>query len=87
MRESDDDAVKRARIFVDTRQGCDGSGDLGQPLASGLIILQTIEADLFELCQEASAFRRKPSDITLYKNVGGAHLDLFTARHLLKIAA
>jgi ornithine cyclodeaminase len=83
MREADDDVVRRARLFVDTRNGCTGSGDIGQPLASGLITLDAIEADLFDLCSGRLAFERRPEDVTMFKNVGGAHLDLFAARHLL----
>jgi ornithine cyclodeaminase/alanine dehydrogenase-like protein (mu-crystallin family) len=83
MRESDDDVIRRARLFVDTRRNCDGSGDLGQPIASGLITLDSIEADLFDLCGGRHAGRSSAEEITFYKNVGGAHLDLFTARHLM----
>ena len=84
MRESDDEVIQRARLFVDTRKGCDGSGDLGQPIAAGLITLASIEADLFDLCSGRHSGRSTDQEITFYKNVGGAHLDLFTARHLMK---
>ncbi|HEX2525746.1 MAG TPA: ornithine cyclodeaminase family protein [Geminicoccus sp.] len=86
MRESDDDVIRRARLFVDTRKGCDGSGDLGQPIAVGLIGLDSVEADLFDLCSGRHPGRRSNDEITLFKNVGGAHLDLFTARHLMRKA-
>ncbi|MDB5660008.1 MAG: Ornithine cyclodeaminase [Cypionkella sp.] len=84
MREADDDVVRRAgRIFVDTRNGCEGSGEVAEPLARGLITREQIVADLFDLCQGAHAGRSSDSEITMFKNVGGGHLDLFTARHLL----
>ncbi|WP_152046381.1 bifunctional Delta(1)-pyrroline-2-carboxylate/Delta(1)-piperideine-2-carboxylate reductase [Aureimonas psammosilenae] len=83
MREADDDVVRRARLFVDTRSGCTGSGEIADPLARGLISIDDIEADLFELCAGTHEGRRSPDEITMFKNVGGAHLDLFTARHLL----
>jgi ornithine cyclodeaminase len=86
MRESDDDVIRRARLFVNTRKGCTGSGDLGQPIASGLITLDSVEADLFDLCSGRHSGRRSADEITFYKNVGGAHLDLFTARHLMRKA-
>ncbi|WP_159715954.1 ornithine cyclodeaminase [Geminicoccus flavidas] len=83
MRESDDAVIRRGRLFVDTFAECDRCGDLGQPIAQGLISLDSIEADLFQLCQGAHPGRTSPDDITVYKNSGGAHLDLFTARHLI----
>jgi ornithine cyclodeaminase/alanine dehydrogenase-like protein (mu-crystallin family) len=87
MRESDDDVIRRARLFVDTWKGCAGSGDLGQPIESGLITLDDVEADLFDLCSGRHPGRRTSEEITFYKNVGGAHLDLFTVRHLMRKAA
>ena len=83
MRESDDDVARRARVFVDTRKNCDGSGDIATPIARGLLTLDAIEADLFDLCAGRHPGRTNDCAITMYKNVGGAHLDLFTALHLL----
>ncbi|MCW0001045.1 ornithine cyclodeaminase [Pararhizobium sp. YC-54] len=84
MREADDDVARRAgRIFVDTRSGCEGSGEVAEPLARGLITREQIVADLFDLCQGRHAGRSGNGEITMFKNVGGGHLDLFTARHLL----
>lgn len=86
MRESDDDVVRRAgRVFVDTRAGCEGSGDIGVPLASGLIHREEIVADLYDLCSGRQPGRGSPDDITVYKNVGGAHLDLMTMMHLWRM--
>ena len=86
MREADDDVARRARVFVDTRNGCDHSGEIAEPIARGLLTLEGIEADLFDLCTGRHAGRSSPNEITMYKNVGGAHLDLFTARHLGALA-
>lgn len=82
MREADDDVVRRARVFVDIRKNCDGSGDIRTPIERGLLTLDAIEADLFDLCTGRHPGRTSDTDITMYKNCGGAHLDLFTARHL-----
>lgn len=80
MRESDDDAVQRALIFVDSRQfAIDQPGDLASPLRRGVITRDAVEADLFELCRDGLSRPRSDADITLFKNGGGAHLDLFTA--------
>src|SRR5262245_21208428 len=80
MREADDDAVRRARIFVDSREfAIDQPGELASPLRRGVIAREAIEADLFDLCRNGLGRPRSPEDITLFKNGGGAHLDLFTA--------
>jgi len=84
MREADDDVALRAgRAFVDTRIGCENSGELAEPLRRGLFRREDIAADLFDLCAERHVGRASDQEITMYKNVGGPHLDLFTAQHLL----
>jgi len=77
MREADDDAMARGRIFVDCRDAMDGSGELADPVASGIIGWDDVIADFYQLCQGTKPGRRTDSDITVFKNVGGAHLDLF----------
>lgn len=86
LREADDAALLRGRIFVDTRQGMQNTGDLGQALASGLIGPNRIIADHFDLAQGRCAGRRSAEEITVFKNVGGAHLDVFTAIALSRSA-
>jgi ornithine cyclodeaminase len=85
MREADDEAMARGTIFVDTRYGMEGAGDLCQPVASGAITWQAVSADLFELCGGRSLGRRSDTEITIFKNVGAGHLDLFTAQHLASV--
>lgn len=86
MREADDEVVKRAQIFVDTRTGCERSGEIAQPIAAGLITSSSVLADLFDLCSGRHPGRRHPDEITMFKNVGGAHLDMYTARYLMERA-
>jgi ornithine cyclodeaminase len=83
MRECDDEAVTRASIFVDSRWfAVDQPGDLGDPLRRGVITHDAVRADLFQLCTGAMTGRRTAGEITLFKNGGGSHLDLFTALHI-----
>lgn len=82
MREADDQAMSRAVLFVDTRNGMEGAGDLAQPVAAGLIGWDAVQADLFDLCQGRHPGRRSADEITCFKNVGGGHLDLFAAAAL-----
>ena len=83
MREADDEALSRARIFCDTRDCIDRTGELAGPIERGIIAREAIEGDLFDLCQGVSEGRRSAAEITLYKNGGGGHLDLFVSQHLI----
>ena len=81
MREADDDAVSRARVFVDTRDGaCSEAGDIVQPLESGVLTQDDIAADLFDLTRGERAGRRFYDQITLFKSVGTALEDLGAAQ-------
>ena len=80
MRETDDEVVRRARIFVDTRTGAFGeAGDILQPIKSGVIGKEAVLADLFDLTRGTSTGRRTPEEITLFKSVGAAIEDLAAA--------
>jgi len=83
MREADDTAVRRARVFVDSRWFTIGHcGDLMAPMASGALAEAEVLGDLAQLCRGEVAGRETEEDITLYKNAGGGHLDLMTARFI-----
>lgn len=82
MRESDDRAVQRARLYVDTRGGAlKEGGDVVQPLASGAIGEKHVIGDLFELArgQKAGRAAGDAASITLFKSVGAALEDLAAA--------
>jgi len=81
MREADDDVMRRGRIFVDARATTLGHiGEITDPVASGAIAPSDILADYRDL----AAFRRQSADeITVFKNGGGAHLDLMVSRYIL----
>ncbi|MGC3940558.1 ornithine cyclodeaminase family protein [Roseobacter sp. EG26] len=86
MREVDDTALKRARLFVDSRDTTlDHIGELKIPLAAGVISPGDILADLYDLA-EGKPGRTAPSDITIFKNGGGAHLDLMIAFAIVESA-
>jgi ornithine cyclodeaminase len=75
MREADDEAVRRASVYVDTRPGMRESGDIAQPLDSGALTEAHIAGDLFDLAA-GRARRRSADEITLFKSVGYAAEDL-----------
>lgn len=80
MREADDAALQKSRIFVDSYDTTlDHIGEMKIPLASGAIARGDVLADYYDM----GAFKRgSDAEITLFKNGGGAHLDLMTARHI-----
>jgi ornithine cyclodeaminase len=87
MREADDEVVRRARVFVDTREGALAeAGDLVQPIAAGVLDRDDIAGDLFELCRGTRAGRRYHDQITLFKSVGTALEDLAAAQLALERA-
>jgi ornithine cyclodeaminase/alanine dehydrogenase-like protein (mu-crystallin family) len=82
MRESDDEAVRRARVYVDTRAGAlKEGGDIVQPLANGTIGETDVIADLYELsrAQRPGRAAGDATSITLFKSVGAALEDLAAA--------
>ena len=81
MREVDDSALARARLFVDSRATTIVLiGEIMEPLASGAINEADIIADYYD--DPALYARRSDDEITIAKNGGGAHLDLMTATYI-----
>ncbi len=81
MRETDDSAMQRARVFVDTRAGATKEGgDIVQAVAAGALSLDDIAGDLFEMTRGERSGRRYYDQITLFKSVGTAIEDLAAAQ-------
>ncbi len=78
-RESDDRAIERSRVFIDTPGGMRESGDIAIPLESGVLAESDIQGNLIELCHGANAGRKTEDEITLFKSVGFALEDLVAA--------
>ena len=79
MREADDTLLKKSEIFVDSRETTVGHiGEIQIPLDSGVISKADILGDFYQLCT-GQIKRSSHSAITLFKNGGGAHLDLMTS--------
>ena len=81
MREADDAAIAAGRLFVDSRDTTIGHiGELADPIARGVIGPGDVVADFWDGVAMA---RASDAEITVFKNGGGAHLDLMTARWML----
>jgi len=91
MREADDALLQKAELFVDSRETTlEDIGELKIPLASGAISEADVRGDFYDLCNAALGVdlgaqpdslpgRSSEDAITVFKNGGGAHLDLMTA--------
>ncbi|WP_046866727.1 ornithine cyclodeaminase family protein [Microvirga massiliensis] len=80
MREADDEAIRRARIFVDKKESClIEAGDLVQPIKAGILKPEDVAGDLFDLCRGTVEGRRSADEITVFKSVGIAIEDLVAA--------
>src|SRR5579862_1312304 len=86
-RESDDEVVRRSRVFVDTFDGALAeAGDILDPLRRGIISRDRIEGELADLVCGRVDGRRTADEITTFKSVGTAIEDLAAARMIVSAA-
>ena len=86
MREADDDAIRKAVVFVDTYEGgLKESGDIVMPLNTGILTEKDIKADLFSMSQKKDEGRTHKDQITLFKSVGHGLEDLAAATYYYKL--
>jgi ornithine cyclodeaminase/alanine dehydrogenase-like protein (mu-crystallin family) len=82
MREGDDKLISMGDLFVDARETTlHDIGELAIPIANAVITEDFIKADFYDLCNAATG-RTSDEAITVFKNGGGAHLDLMTALYI-----
>ncbi len=80
MRECDVEALRRSSVFVDSpRDAVRESGELLMAFSAGALDQEDIQANLFQLARGEHPGRQSTSEITVYKNGGGGHLDLMVA--------
>lgn len=79
-RETDNDAIRKSNIFVDSRMGAlHETGELALPVAEGIISEKDVKADLAELIRGIHPGRESEEEITLFKSAGLAVEDLAAA--------
>jgi len=79
-RELDDDLVRRARIFVDSRAGA--LVESGDVMAAG-----RVDAEIGEVLLGTHAGRRSPAEVTWFKSLGMAVEDVVAAGLVLQLTA
>lgn len=83
MREADDDLISSASLYVDSRDTTiHHIGELMMPISNGTISVSSVLGDFYDLASISDAARKSPDEITVFKNGGGAHLDLMIARYI-----
>ncbi len=85
MREADDALMARAAVFVDNRETAGHIGELIAPIASGAITADSVLGDLYDLVRSDARRRQSDQEVTLFKNGGGAHLDLMIASWMVRV--
>ncbi len=88
MREGDDALLTRSDLYIDHRTRAAGNGEFKAALESGLISQDDLLGDLFDIVKLTPSTAEpgclaNPAGVTLFKNAGASHLDLFTARALM----
>lgn len=84
MREADDSLIAASLVYVDyVDTVVDRIGELMQPIRSGVITRDHVRGDLYDLVAAPGSSRQSAKQITLFKNGGGAHLDLMIADYVL----
>jgi ornithine cyclodeaminase len=82
VREADDEVIRRATVFCDTREGAPTtSGDLVKPIEAGILEVADI-VDLYDLTRGRHPGRTSDDEITVFKSVG-ASLEDFAAAVLV----
>ena len=84
MREADDLLISSASLFADSRETVlEHIGEFRIPIEKRLISAANVQGDLYDLVM-GDSHRRGDDEITLFKNGGGAHLDLMMAFYCLQ---
>jgi ornithine cyclodeaminase/alanine dehydrogenase-like protein (mu-crystallin family) len=80
MQEIGPDVFGVAKTYLDDAPAClDGSGDLMNPIAAGIISRDLVIGEIGQLIAGNIDGRRSDNDITLFKSVGNAIQDFFVA--------
>ncbi|KAA0033717.1 delta(1)-pyrroline-2-carboxylate reductase [Cucumis melo var. makuwa] len=79
MRECDDMAIKRGRVFVDCEEALEEAGELLGALERGVIEKSDI-LGLVDLIKGQIVGRRNEDEISVFKSVGSAMFDLVAAQ-------
>ncbi|WP_111405055.1 hypothetical protein [Meridianimarinicoccus zhengii] len=85
--EADDALIAGETLFVDSRETTLGHiEELDIPIARNVMTADNVWADFYDLVSGTAPGQTSESEITAFKNGGGAHLALIIARYLSGLA-
>ncbi|XP_068650924.1 protein SAR DEFICIENT 4 isoform X2 [Aristolochia californica] len=79
MRECDDEAIRRGKVYVDCEEALEEAGELVGAIQRGIIERGDVGL-LVDLIKEARDGRTSDAEITVFKSVGFAVLDILAAQ-------
>ncbi|KAI3844012.1 hypothetical protein MKW92_016963 [Papaver armeniacum] len=80
MRECDDEAIKRGKVFVDNEAALVEAGELVGAFSRGVIAKEEISGSLIDLITGKKNGRNGENEITVFKSVGSAVVDIVSAQ-------
>lgn len=80
MKECDDEAIRRGKVFVDNEAALIESGELIGAFERGVIGKDDIRGNLVELNAAEKVGRTNSKEITVFKTVGSAIVDVLAAQ-------
>lgn len=80
MRECDDEALTRGRVFVDSVAALEEAGELVGAFKRGVMAAGDVAGTLTELVSGGVEGRRTEEEVTVFKSVGSAVVDLLAAQ-------
>ncbi|KAF5451164.1 hypothetical protein F2P56_031451 [Juglans regia] len=80
MRECDDEAIRRGRVFVDNEAALVEAGELVGAFEREVIGKGEIGGNIVELIKGEKVGRRNSDEITVFKSVGSAIVDILAAQ-------
>lgn len=87
MTEVPAETVVRARVIIDTLDGCmSEGGDVVKPLIMGMFNRDHIYAEIGELCAGIKPARQSNQEVTFFKSVGNAVQDVAFAAYMYRKA-
>ncbi|GMH08951.1 hypothetical protein Nepgr_010791 [Nepenthes gracilis] len=80
MRECDDEAIRRGRLFVDHEGAWEEAGELVGAFERGVISREDVCGNLVELIKGEKDGRKDSREITVFKSVGSGVVDILAAQ-------
>ncbi|KAJ1385381.1 Ornithine cyclodeaminase/mu-crystallin [Sesbania bispinosa] len=84
MKECDDEAIRRGKMFVDNEAALVEAGELVGAFDRGVIKKDEIGGNLVELVRGDKVGRSSSEQITVFKSVGSAVVDMLAAQFVYK---